>query len=36
VNILHGQGVHAIAFQPATAVSGTASFTNGYAFIRAM
>ena len=36
VNILHGQGVHAIAMAPATAVSGTNSYTDGYAFIRAM
>lgn len=36
VNILHGQGCHAIVCAPATAVSGTNSYTNGYAFIRAL
>lgn len=34
--IVFGQGVHAVACAPATAVSGTNSYTNGYAFIRAM
>jgi hypothetical protein len=36
VNILQGQGVHAIVMAPGTAVSGTAGYTDGYAFIRAM
>jgi hypothetical protein len=36
VNRLVGQGVNAVVYLPATAVSGTNSYTNGYAFIRAM
>lgn len=32
----YAMGVNAIAVAPATAVSGTNSYTNGYAFIRAM
>lgn len=35
-SIVYAQGVNAIAYAPATAVSGTNSYTNGTAFIRAL